>query len=85
VSCSLLREDNRANTHGGASHQGGRLHSHLAARRWRSAPAAAHDTGEAIKAAWCRSCPPSAPHRRREPRPRASHRPGRHHPRLPDR
>jgi antirestriction protein ArdC len=29
----LLREDNRANTHGGASHQGGRLHSHLAARR----------------------------------------------------
>ena len=29
----LLREDNRANTHGGASHQGARLHSHLAARR----------------------------------------------------
>jgi antirestriction protein ArdC len=29
----LLRADNRANTHGGASHQGGRLHSHLAARR----------------------------------------------------
>jgi antirestriction protein ArdC len=29
----LLREDNRANMHGGASHQGGRLHSHLAARR----------------------------------------------------
>jgi hypothetical protein len=29
----LLREDNRANTHGGARHQDGRLHSHLAARR----------------------------------------------------
>jgi antirestriction protein ArdC len=29
----LLCEDNRANTHGGASRQGGRLHSHLAARR----------------------------------------------------
>ncbi len=29
----LLRADNRANTQGGASHQGGRLHSHLAARR----------------------------------------------------
>src|SRR4030088_2333049 len=36
------------------------------------APAAAYDTGEAIKAARCRSCPPKAPHRRREPRPQAS-------------